>query len=84
MGEAMHHAALREYLKKQPFQPFRITLSNGSQYEIRSPEWMLVTGMTTAIGIPGESGDGELLRLIDNAHINELIPLADNVVAKPA
>jgi len=59
-------------------------LSNGNQYEIRSPEWMLVTGMTTAIGIPGEAGDGELLRLIDNAHINELIPLAEPVAAKSA
>jgi len=73
----MHHTALKEHLRKLPFQPFRIVLSNGSQYEIRSPEWMLVTGMTTAIGIPGESADGELLRLIDNAHINELIPLSE-------
>ncbi len=80
----MHHTALRENLRKQPFQPFRIILSNGSQYEIRSPEWMMVTGMTTAIGIPGESGDGDLLRLIDNAHINELTPLPEIAASKTA
>ena len=45
---------------------------------------MLVTGMTTMIGIPGESADGEILRWLDNAHINELIPLADSIVAKSA
>jgi len=80
----MHHSALREALRKQPFIPFRLVLSNGSHYEIRSPEWMLVTGMTTMIGIPGESADGEILRWLDNAHINELIPLADSIVAKSA
>ncbi len=73
----MHHTALKEHLRKLPFQPFRIVMSHGGEYEIRSPEWMLVTGMTTAIGIPGDSGDGEVLRLVDNAHINELIPLAE-------
>jgi hypothetical protein len=80
----MHHAALRDQLRRQPFQPFRLMLTNGSQYDIRSPEWMIVTGMTTMIGIPGESADGDILRLIDNAHINELIPLPDVAVAKPA
>jgi len=80
----MHHSSLREQLRKQPFQPFRIVLSNGSHYDIRSREWMLVTGMTTGIGIPGESADGEILRLVDNSHINELIPLTDSIVAKSA
>ena len=51
----MHHAALREALRKQPFVPFRLVLSNGSQYDVRSPEWMLVTGMWTMLGIPGEA-----------------------------
>ena len=29
------------------------------------------------IGIPGESADDDLLRWLDNAHINELVPLPD-------
>ena len=73
----MHHTALREALRKQPFVPFRLVLSNGSQYDVRSPEWMLVTGMWTMLGIPGEAGDGDLSRWLDNAHINELMPLPE-------
>ena len=80
----MHHSALREILRKQPFVAFRMVLSNGSTYDIRSPEWMLVTGMTTMIGIPGESADGDILRWIDNAHINEIIPLPNVAVSKSA
>ncbi len=73
----MHHTALRQKLQRMPFQPFRLVLSNGKHYDIRSPEWMLVTGMTTAIGIPGEAGDGDNLHLIDNAQINQVEPLPD-------
>jgi hypothetical protein len=31
-----------EYLRKQPFQPFRISLSNGKSYDIRLPEMVKV------------------------------------------
>ena len=73
----MHHTALREKLRPNPFQPLRLVLSNGKHYDIRSPEWMLVTGMTTAVGIPGEAGDGDNLHLIDNAQINQVEQLVD-------
>lgn len=78
----MHHSELKAALRKQPFQPFRLILSSGTSYDIRSPEWILITGMTTYLGIPGEAGDGEILRHIDNAHIVELIPLPGVAVSK--
>jgi len=80
----MHHSSLREALRRQPFIPFRLILSNGNSYDIRSPEWMLVTGMHTMLGIPGESADGEIVRWLDNAHINELVALPGVAVAKSA
>jgi hypothetical protein len=80
----MHHSELRASLRKQPFQPFRLILSSGNTYDIRSPEWILVTGMTTYVGIPGEAGDGEILRHIDNAHIVEVIPLPEVAASKSA
>jgi hypothetical protein len=56
-------------LRRQPLQPFRMPLSNGHSFGVQSPEWMLVTWSTTARAFPGESGDGDRLRLIDNSHI---------------
>lgn len=80
----MHHSELKAALRKQPFQSFRLILSSGNTYDIRSPEWIMITGMTTYVGIPGEAGDGEILRHIDNAHIVELIPLPEVAVSNTA
>jgi hypothetical protein len=38
----------RDHLRKQPFQPFRLTLTDGRTYEVRHPELAMV-GRTTAI-----------------------------------
>lgn len=80
----MHHDVLREKLKAQPFQPFRIVMTTGKTYEVTSPEWVLVTRLTTAIGLPGESGDGDILRHLDNLHIVELVPIENTVAAAVA
>lgn len=39
-------------LKAQPFQPFRIRLSNGSVHEIRHPELALVSPYYVVLGVP--------------------------------
>lgn len=65
----MSHDDLRRLLRRQPFQPFRINLSDGRTFDVVSPEWMLVTRNTSYIGTPGESGDGELVDWVDNIHI---------------
>jgi hypothetical protein len=80
----MHHDVLREKLKAQPFQPFRIIMTTGKAYDVTNPEWVLVTRLTTAIGLPGESGDGDILRHLDNLHIVELVPIENNVAAQSA
>ena len=48
---------LREFLRRQPFQPFRLTLTDGRTYEVRHPELAMVGRSTVAIGVPaaGES-----------------------------
>jgi hypothetical protein len=80
----MHHEVLRDKLKAQPFQPFRIVMTTGKVYDVTSPEWVLVTRLTTAIGLPGESGDGDILRHLDNLHIVELLPIDSKAVAMSA
>jgi hypothetical protein len=60
---------LRQLLRDQPFRPFRLVMSDGTKHAVAGPEWMLVTSATTAIGIPGESGDGEVVAILANEHI---------------
>jgi hypothetical protein len=72
----MDHSALRDARQRQPFIPFRV-VSKDRSYVIRSPEWILVTDMTTVIGIPCESGGDDLIKLLDNSRIDDLIPLPD-------
>jgi hypothetical protein len=66
---------LRALLRRQPFRPFRLIMSKGNTYDVVSPEWMMVTATTTVVGIPGESGDGELVNLLDNFQISDVQPI---------
>ena len=70
----MTQEQLRTYLQRAPFQPFRLYISSGHSYEVTSPEWMMVTPRMTALGIPGRSGDGEIVITIDNLHITHCEP----------
>jgi hypothetical protein len=47
---------IHEFLQKKPFQPFRLTLTDGRTYEVRHPELAMVGRSTVAIGLPA-SGD---------------------------
>jgi hypothetical protein len=46
---------IREHLRKQPFQPFRIHMSDGSSYEVPHPEFAWVTRREVMIGVPATS-----------------------------
>ncbi len=43
---------MREFLQKKPFQPFRLTLTDGRTYEVRHPEMVMVGRSAVAIGLP--------------------------------
>lgn len=66
---------LRDLWRQQPFRPFRLIMSNGRTYDVVGPEWMIVTTRSSAVGYPGESGDGDVISWLDNAHIAEAIPI---------
>ncbi len=68
---------VREALHAQPFQPFRIHMSDGSTYEIWHRDFALVTRRVVTIGIP-VAGDDMPDRAVwcDPLHITriELLP----------
>jgi hypothetical protein len=40
----MNADAIREFLRRQPFEPFVIRMSNGETHEVRHPECLIVGG----------------------------------------
>ena len=72
----MNPETLREQLRKQPFQPFRVYLSDGSRYEIRHPEMMAVSRRDVAIGLDSKNGElSERLALCDPLHVVRVEPI---------
>jgi hypothetical protein len=43
---------LLEYLRRRPFEPFRIEVFDGSAYEVRHPELVMVGLGSILIGTP--------------------------------
>jgi hypothetical protein len=50
----MNAEAIRGYLRREPFEPFVIRMSNGEVYEIRHPECALVMKTKVIVGYPEE------------------------------
>ncbi len=58
-------------LRARPFQPFRVSLSDGQQYEVRHPDTAIVSRSTVLIGIPGPRGpEGPVERVVTCALIH--------------
>ncbi len=53
-GFLLNADTIREYLKREPFEPFVIRLSNGESYEVRHPECALLMKTKVIVGFPDE------------------------------
>ena len=76
---------IRDLLKKQPFQPFRMHMSNGQYYDVRHPELALVTRGTIVVAKPVAGSDepiGEGIHLGSVLHINNVDMLPAGASAK--
>ena len=69
---------LAEALRGQRFVPFRLTLTEGSTYEVMHPEMCLAGRRSAVLGFPAP-GDPELLYdrsvTVDLLHVVKLEPL---------
>jgi hypothetical protein len=60
-----------ELLRARPFKPFKISLSDGQQYEVRHPDNAIVSRSTLLVGIPGPRGpDGPVARVVTCALVH--------------
>jgi hypothetical protein len=54
----MDRDELRSLLRRRPFRPFRITMSNDEKFEVWHPEMAIVATSIVAVGL-GRPGDQE-------------------------
>ena len=70
---------LRDTLKHQPFEPFRLVLTDGEGYDIRHPDLLLIGKRSAIVGLAG-SGDEpyyERTVKVDLLHISRIEPLSN-------
>ncbi len=62
---------LLELLRKQPFEPFRIHLSDGVAFDVRHPDMAIVQRSKIIVAVPGPEGpDGPAERTVNCALIH--------------
>lgn len=57
----MQREELREWLKREPFQPFRVYLADGRTYDVRYPRMNLLAQTFIKIGIPTQNSTNPIL-----------------------
>ena len=64
------------YIRATPFRPFRLVLNSGKTYDVRHPEFILITLREVVIGTQkhGEQFPGGLV-YIDPIHITRIEPI---------
>jgi hypothetical protein len=74
----MHYEEIRRRLRTQPFQPFRIRLSNGTTYDVMHPDLVMIGRMAIDIGIPAPDLPSDVYDravTVSMLHVAEIMPL---------
>ena len=70
-------------LDKRPFEPFRIQVSDGSTYEVRHPELVMVGVGSLVIGVPAQ-GQPRLYERYETIALNNVVKMLPLEAATPA
>ncbi len=72
----MRMQELQDTLKKTPFEPFRIRLSDGQSYDVRHPEFAGLTRHSLYVGVsPDEDDAPERMVQCDLLHVVTIEPI---------
>lgn len=66
---------LQEHLRRQPFQPFRVFLSDGSKHDVRHPEMAFLTRREIIIAVSQVEGFPERTVTCDLLHVTRIEPI---------
>ncbi len=79
----MNVETLRDQVRRQPFEAFRVYLSDGSHYDVRHPEMIAVSRRDVAIPIGPRKGEvAERLAICDLLHIVRVEPINGRAVQR--
>ena len=73
--------AIRDWIQRRPFLPFRISTSSGEAYEIRHPELAFLTRAELVIGLGERDGVPARYRTVSLLHITAAEPLDSTAAA---
>lgn len=73
----MNQEAIRAWTRRQPFQPFRVKMTDGTTYEIRHPDMVLADRSCVSLVAPTERDpNNEIFQFaISYFHIMKIEPL---------
>ncbi len=64
------------FLRRQPFEPFRMHLTDGTTYEVRHPDQCIVTRSAVHVALPAPNANyARGLAVYGLLHINRLEPI---------
>jgi hypothetical protein len=66
-------------LRRRPFEPFRIQVSDGTTYDVRHPELVMVGLVSIAKGVPAAGQELPVYQRVETVslqHVVKLLPLA--------
>jgi hypothetical protein len=64
-------------LRRRPFEPFRLHVSDGTTYEVRHPELIMLRDDSAIVGVPGKKGPPRIAsyEIVDLLHVVRLVPI---------
>jgi hypothetical protein len=77
---------LRDALRKQPFKPFRMVMTDGVGFDVRHPALLWVGTRSAMVGLTGEPGQTFFERAfeVDLLHVIRIEPLQYAPESQPA
>src|SRR6516162_2165166 len=70
---------IARHIRQRPLAPFRLDLTEGTGYEVRHPEQIMLARDSVVIGVPGQAGEEDFFEttvLVDRFHMVRLEPLS--------
>lgn len=81
---AMKVSTILELIRKRPFEPLRVTMSSGEQYEIYHPEFVVPMASGLIVSFPAQEKNGRLEPTDEFAILSYLhVTSFDTIKGKP-
>lgn len=74
----MRSEDVQEFVLRRPFEPFRLTLTDGTNYDIHHPEMAMIGFSRITLGLPRPSGPDRVFDRVvveSLSHVMQIEPL---------